>query len=584
MLDCPRSIGKWAINRVYIDVLYPDNTTKEVDCTRTGNVWVGTFEGSTIAGKVSQGYQIKADGVDENENPITGYVLGCGDVYILDDTNDIKALVGKTALRMLDDIPATPAKGDVVIVNGALKIYDGEEWYTVEVDLSNYYTKSEIDEKVAEIDSSISALGDEIPTKTSDLTNDSGYLTSTSTTITDIQDDVDVVESSVSNLNTTVGELENSLAGVESSVSNLESSMTELESSMTSLESSMTELESTMSGLDGLAVKYDDANKTGVHLGVDGRAFTLNIPDNFAGNGKIQFRGVNHISRNTMTLGVADTGETVGDTHVQLGDSHAPQAQVDIGANVQIMSFNEEGKSQILIDGERLVVVTPNDVAEGKTLVASYVPDTPINSLSSTRKGETMTNRDNPEGHWEYVSADLPSKTSDLTNDSGFVNSTYVDQNAKSAWRTWEYEPDGLMFRAEEANSTVAMQKNGSVTVSLEYTTDGSTWQDFIVGTTTVTLANAGDWMALRAKTTNTRMSSSESSYNTFVMTGKIAASGSIMYLLKNDGDLDTISSDYCFCRLFRDCTSLTKAPELPATISAYGCYRAMFWGCTSLT
>lgn len=346
-------MGKWAITRVYIDVLYPDNTTKEVDCVRTGNVWVGTFEGSTLAGRVTQGYQIKADGVDENENPITGYVLGCGDVYILDDTNDIKALVGKTALRMLDDIPATPAKGDVVIVNGVMKIYDGEEWYNVEVDLSDYYTKAEIDEKVDEIDSSISALGDEIPTKTSDLENDSGFitsadippiptktsdlendsgfLTSTSTTITDIQDDVDAVESSVSNLNTTMGELESSMTSLESSMTELEnsvagveSSMTSLESSMSELESSMTELETTVSGLDELAVKYDDDDKTDVHLGVAGRAFTLNIPDNGAGNGKIQFRGVNHISRNSMTLGVADTGETVGDTHVQLGDSHAP--------------------------------------------------------------------------------------------------------------------------------------------------------------------------------------------------------------------------------------------------------------------
>ena len=133
-----------------------------------------------------------------------------------------------------------------------------------------------------------------------------------------------------------------------------------------------------------------------------------------------------------MTLGVADTGETVGDTHVQLGDSHAPQAQLDIGANVQVLSFNEEGKSQILIDGERLVVVTPEDVAEGKTLVATYVQDAPINSLSTTRGGETMAKRDNPEGHWEYVSANLPSKTSDLTNDSGFVNSSEV-----ATFRTW---------------------------------------------------------------------------------------------------------------------------------------------------
>ena len=425
ILDVPKSIGTWELTRVYVGLNYPDNTNVEKDATRQGNVWVATVEGCPIAGKTMGGFTIYADGTDEGGNEVTGYVLGNGDCYVMEKSEKISALVGKTTMRILDDIPSTPAKGDVVIVNGVMKIYDGEEWYNVEVDLSDYYTKAEIDEKVDEIDSSISALGDEIPTKTSDLENDSGFLTSTSTTITDIQDDVDAVENSWSEVESTVSELNTAVGQIQNDVSALDSSMTALESSMTSLESSMSELETTVSGLDELAVKYDDDDKTDVHLGVDGRAFTLNIPDNGAGNGKVQFRGVNHISRNSMTLGVADTGETVGDTHVQLGDSHAPQAQLDIGANVNILSFNEEGKSQILIDGERLVVVTPEDVAEGKTLVATYVPDTPINSLSM-RKGETMAKRDNPEGHWEYVSADLPSKTSDLTNDSGFITSADV--------------------------------------------------------------------------------------------------------------------------------------------------------------
>ena len=120
--------------------------------------------------------------------------------------------------------------------------------------------------------------------------------------------------------------------------------------------------------------------------------------------------------------------------------------------------------------------------------------------------------------------------------------------------------------------------------MSLEYTTDGTTWSDFIVGTTTVTLANVGDRMAVRAKTTNSGFASSKSNYNKFVMTGKVAASGSIMYLLKNDGDLDTIPSEFCFLGLFWNCTSLTTPPDLPATTLAISCYSYMFSGCTSLT
>lgn len=87
----------------------------------------------------------------------------------------------------------------------------------------------------------------------------------------------------------------------------------------------------------------------------------------------------------------------------------------------------------------------------------------------------------------------------------------------------------------------------------------------------------------MRAKTTNSGFASSRYIYSRFVMTGKIAASGSIMYLLKNDGYLDTIPSDYCFYSLFVACKSLTEAPELPATTLAANCYTGMFWNCSSL-
>jgi hypothetical protein len=34
---------------------------------------------------------------------------------------------------------------------------------------------------------------------------------------------------------------------------------------------------------------------------------------------------------------------------------------------------------------------------------------------------------------------------------------------------------------------------------------------------------------------------------------------------------------------MFRDCTSLTTAPELPATTLAQSCYRYIFYGCSNL-
>ena len=45
-----------------------------------------------------------------------------------------------------------------------------------------------------------------------------------------------------------------------------------------------------------------------------------------------------------------------------------------------------------------------------------------------------------------------------------------------------------------------------------------------------------------------------------------------------------TILADGCYCRMFSGCTSLATAPELPATTLAIYCYSEMFSDCTLLT
>ena len=45
-----------------------------------------------------------------------------------------------------------------------------------------------------------------------------------------------------------------------------------------------------------------------------------------------------------------------------------------------------------------------------------------------------------------------------------------------------------------------------------------------------------------------------------------------------------TTLANSCYTFMFVSCTSLTQAPALPATTLAMGCYNSMFWGCTSIT
>ena len=148
-------------------------------------------------------------------------------------------------------------------------------------------------------------------------------------------------------------------------------------------------------------------------------------------------------------------------------------------------------------------------------------------------------------------------------------------------WIKENYKPDmtkvPLCFTAEEANSTITMSAVDSApTVYLETSSTGEdgSWSDFTVGSTTITLANIGDKVYFRAKQDNNVFATSAMKYNKFVMTGKIAASGNLNTLLKADGSVADLSGrNYCYCYMFRDCTSLTQAPELPATTLATRCY-----------
>ena len=70
-------------------------------------------------------------------------------------------------------------------------------------------------------------------------------------------------------------------------------------------------------------------------------------------------------------------------------------------------------------------------------------------------------------------------------------------------------------------------------------------------------------------------------------MTGKIAASGNINSLLEEDEEtartISLAGKNYCYNGMFQGCTSLTQAPELPATTLTERCYYNMFNGCSKL-
>lgn len=148
----------------------------------------------------------------------------------------------------------------------------------------------------------------------------------------------------------------------------------------------------------------------------------------------------------------------------------------------------------------------------------------------------------------------------------------------------WREQPDELCFTANTANSTVQLTQTWTpTTVELETSTNGTVWTDYTIWNT-ITLSSIWDKVYWRNKSeTPTGFSSWASKYYKFVMSWSIAASWDVNFLLCKNSTT-SLAWNYCFQRLFQNCSSLTSTPSLPATALSTYCYQFMFSWCTSLT
>ena len=121
---------------------------------------------------------------------------------------------------------------------------------------------------------------------------------------------------------------------------------------------------------------------------------------------------------------------------------------------------------------------------------------------------------------------------------------------------------------------------------TLEYFASDGTWTVWNGDNTLSAESNGGEYVLyLRGTGNTTIMANSDSSWQ--LDGSDIACIGNIETLL----DYTTVESGQhptmgngCYSNMFSGCTSLIRAPELPATTLADSCYSSMFNGCTSLT
>ena len=154
----------------------------------------------------------------------------------------------------------------------------------------------------------------------------------------------------------------------------------------------------------------------------------------------------------------------------------------------------------------------------------------------------------------------------------------YTDSDASNAVNYTAAAPiptDCILFAGETSDFTLkATNKSWDGTV--EYSTDKNTWNTWDGSK----IPSANKKLYLRGKN-NTKFYTSNGAQ--FVLSAKAGCYGNINTLLDYENPPMSVGEN-CYREMFQGCTSLTTAPELPATTLKSGCYNSMFQDCTSLT
>lgn len=144
----PSLCGSWYVASVSIAVATPDGETVSYPCQRTCNgIYSATIDATETPGKSANGITITAMD-DEGKD----FVLGRGDLYILDGAAIPAPGDVSWTIRLLSSKPESPKDGDAYFAeDGTLMVYSGGDWRK--------------------------PMPGTVPTKVSELENDAGYIT-----------------------------------------------------------------------------------------------------------------------------------------------------------------------------------------------------------------------------------------------------------------------------------------------------------------------------------------------------------------------------------------------------------------------
>ena len=149
---------------------------------------------------------------------------------------------------------------------------------------------------------------------------------------------------------------------------------------------------------------------------------------------------------------------------------------------------------------------------------------------------------------------------------------------AVSVTKAAEEYTDCITFTGESSDFTLAVGSAGAKEWdgTVEYSTDHNTWTTW----NGAAVSSVDKKLYLRGSG-NTKFYTSKGAR--LSLSAKAACSGNIQTLLEYSNPPTSIPASYCYSYMFRDCTNLITAPDLPATTLTNYCYQYMFRNCTSL-
>ena len=150
------------------------------------------------------------------------------------------------------------------------------------------------------------------------------------------------------------------------------------------------------------------------------------------------------------------------------------------------------------------------------------------------------------------------------------------------------FKPEGksyLTFSSQNSFDLGVYSANKGWDGTLEYFASDRTWTTWDGASNLSAVYDYGEYVLYLRGTGNTTITKTGRQW---VLIGTdIACIGNIETLLDyatvESGNHPTMAPN-CYYRMFYDCTSLIRAPELPAIMVPYQCYSYMFQGCTGLT